>query len=244
MATLGWSGGRGWPDRSPGPARTACGRRPGPKPAEHGAEVVVAELAARIRGRYHSACLAGTGRMGTVTGTWHSVSWLGRRSACGATSRMHHIDLQTLSALRGPTQLKAPHVPAFCGRCGGQVLLGCRSCDAGIAGQMDGRPRDPQWEPAGFCWKCGFPYPWATREQRLAQLYNVIDDEELDDAERLAVVEQIAVLSEPVDEVSDEDRVRAGERVKSLAPKAWEAALPILQSLLTAKAKQDLGLPP
>jgi hypothetical protein len=153
------------------------------------------------------------------------------------------IDVQTLSALRGPTQLKAPHVPSFCGQCGGRVLQGCRSCEAGIAGQMDGRPRDPAWEPAGFCWKCGVPYPWATREQRLAQLYNVIDDEKLDEADRLAVVEQIAVLSEPVDEVSDEDRVRAGKRVKSLAPKVWEAALPILQSLLTAKAKQELGLP-
>ena len=75
---------------------------------------------------------------------------------------------------------------------------------------MDGNPRDPRWEPAGFCWKCGVPYSWATREQRLAQLYNVIDDEELDEADRLAVVEQIALLSEPVDEVSDEDRVRAG----------------------------------
>jgi hypothetical protein len=154
------------------------------------------------------------------------------------------IDLDTLSALRGPTQLKAPHVPSFCGRCGGRVLLGCRSCGAGIAGQMDGNPRDPQWEPAGFCWKCGVPYPWATREQRLAQLYNLIDDEDLDEAERLAVVEQIALLSEPVDEVSDEDQVRAGERIKSLAPKVWEAALPILQSLLTAKAKQELGLLP
>jgi hypothetical protein len=82
---------------------------------------------------------------------------------------------------------------------------------------------------------------WAGRAG--AELYNVIDDEKLDEADRLAVVEQIAVLSEPVDEVSDEDRVRAGKRVKSLAPKVWEAALPILQSLLTAKAKQELGLP-
>jgi hypothetical protein len=155
-----------------------------------------------------------------------------------------HIDLQTLSVLRGPVQFKAPQVPSFCGRCGGRVLLGCRSCGAGIAGQMAGHPRDLEWEPAGFCWKCGVPYPWATREQRLAQLYNVIDDEDLDDADRLAVLDQIALLSEPVDEVSDEDRVRAEERVRNFAPRVWEAALPILQSLLTAKAKKELGLPP
>jgi hypothetical protein len=44
------------------------------------------------------------------------------------------------------------------------------------------------------------------------------------------VVGQIAVLSEPVDEVTDDERVQAGQRMRSLAPKAWEAALPVLQS--------------
>jgi hypothetical protein len=44
--------------------------------------------------------------------------------------------------------------------------------------------------------------------------------------------------------VSDEQQIRAGERLRGLAPKMWEAALPILQSLLTAKAKEKLGLPP
>jgi hypothetical protein len=37
--------------------------------------------------------------------------------------------------------------------------------------------------------------------------------------------------------------VRAGQRIRHLAPKAWEAALPVLQSVLTAEAKRQLGLP-
>lgn len=50
--------------------------------------------------------------------------------------------------------------------------------------------------------------PWATREQLIRQLYNLLDFEDLDDAERLTVVEQIAVLSELVD--SDGRRPGAG----------------------------------
>jgi hypothetical protein len=71
----------------------------------------------------------------------------------------------------------------------------------------------------------------------------LIDHEDLDEATLLTVREQIAVLSQPVDEATDDDRVRAGRRIRDLAPKAWEAVLPVLQGLLTAEAKRRLGLP-
>jgi hypothetical protein len=137
---------------------------------------------------------------------------------------------------------EAPDFRQYCGSCGTRILVACRNCGKGIAGEPE--PNFYGWGLDSFCWNCGVPYPWATREQRLGQLYNFIDEEDLDEAEHLAVVEQIAVLSEPVDEVSDEDRVRAGQRLRGISPKVWEAALPILQTLLTAKAKQELGLPP
>jgi hypothetical protein len=43
--------------------------------------------------------------------------------------------------------------------------------------------------------------------------------------------------------VTDDERVRAGHRIMSLAPEAWKALLPVLQGLLTAEAKRRLGLP-
>jgi hypothetical protein len=50
------------------------------------------------------------------------------------------------------------------------------------------------------------------------------------------------VLSRPDAEVSEEERVRAGETIRRLAPKAWEVFLPVAQSVLTAEVKRRLGL--
>jgi hypothetical protein len=134
-------------------------------------------------------------------------------------------------------------LPRHCGRCGRPVLRTCPSCDAFILGAYTAlRPSDFSL-PESFCWDCGEPYPWATREERIGELFDKIDHEDLDEATLLVIGEELAVLSAPVDEVTDDDRVRAGHRIRNLAPKAWEAILPVLQGLLTAEAKRQLGLP-
>jgi len=139
-------------------------------------------------------------------------------------------------------ELPPSTVPRFCGRCGAPVFTVCPSCESSILGAVVG-DLDPMAQPESFCWACGDAYLWATREERMGKLYDLIDHEDLDEATLLTVREQVAVLSTPVDEKTDEDRVRAGERFKRLAPKAWETALPVLQTLLTAEVKKRLGLP-
>jgi hypothetical protein len=67
-------------------------------------------------------------------------------------------------------------------------------------------------EPDSFCWDRSQPYPWASREERVVKLFDRIDHEDLDEATLLTVREEIAVLSAPVDEVTDDDRVRAGNK--------------------------------
>jgi hypothetical protein len=70
------------------------------------------------------------------------------------------------------------------------------------------------------------------RESSGSRIYNLIDFQpDLDDADRLTITEQLTVLSQP--QVSDERRVEAGRLIKRLAPKAWEAMLPVLQSVLS-----------
>jgi hypothetical protein len=132
-------------------------------------------------------------------------------------------------------------VPAFCRWCGAPVILGCVQCGRPFPGFdgviVVGSTPDP------FCEHCGTPQPWATRQQRTGQLYNLIDFEEnLDESARLQVVEAIAVLSEPDDDAEDERKVRAGEVVRRLAPRTWDTARPLLQSVLSEWLKRKLGL--
>lgn len=63
----------------------------------------------------------------------------------------------------------------------------------------------------------------------------------LDQAQQLEVIEKLAILATP--EEPERDRVDAGKKIKSLVPKAWAVAVPVLQSVLTAELRTKLGLP-
>jgi hypothetical protein len=130
-------------------------------------------------------------------------------------------------------------VPRFCDQCGTRVLRACETCGEPLLGAHKlglfflRRPKP-------FCPDCGAAYPWATREERVGKLYDLIDHEDLDEATLLAVQEQIAVLSTPVGEETDERRGRALERLKGLVPRVYEATLPVLQNVATAEMKRRL----
>jgi hypothetical protein len=152
--------------------------------------------------------------------------------------------------------------PNFCQRCGARVLTKCPSarCPARILGhRLTGTwgshqfSLEENWRafkraflgqrrPDPFCWKCGKPYPWTTREERILRLYSLSNYQpNLDEADCLTIQEQIAVLSAP--KASDQERVEAGSVIKRLAPKGWEVMLPVLQTLLSAEIRRQLGLP-
>ncbi len=87
-------------------------------------------------------------------------------------------------------------VPSFCRRCGAPVVTKCSNCSSPILGGYTGVLVAAERRPDPFCWNCGKPYSWATREQRIGHLYNLIDfQDDLDEADRLTIIEQIAVLS-------------------------------------------------
>lgn len=155
----------------------------------------------------------------------------------GAACKRGHWWSKVLHAADDPT------VPSFCPKCGAPVVTSCEKCGAWLLGGHQGVVAPSNPDP--FCFGCGSPQPWASREQRIGQLYNLIDFEDgLDDAARLEVVEAIAVLSKPEDdgEVTEADRVRAGEKIKRLAPAAWKTAVPVLQTVVGSAIKQKLGL--
>lgn len=137
-------------------------------------------------------------------------------------------------------------VDRFCRWCGASVITRCEQCGSGIpfsGGILVGAPPHP------FCGTCGSPFPWASRSDRAGQLVALIEQEPLDAATRLAAEEAIRELSQAVtgddaaDEALVEDQVKAVSRLRRLAPHAWEFLQPVLGSVLTATAKERLGLP-
>jgi hypothetical protein len=73
-------------------------------------------------------------------------------------------------------------------------------------------------------------------------LENLLEFEDLDEATQLTVVEELAVLAAPTSDVADERRVRAGERIRAMAPRLWQVGSPVLQTVLTEAVKRQLGL--
>lgn len=134
-------------------------------------------------------------------------------------------------------------VEKFCSKCGAPVITACPKCAARLLGAYEGVVSAGPKNPDSFCTDCGSPYPWADRDALVMQLRNQLEFEPgLDDADRLEVIEQIAVLARP--EEDEKRRIRAGERIKELAPKGWALTQPILTSLVSAEIQRRLGIPP
>jgi hypothetical protein len=145
-----------------------------------------------------------------------------------------------LELTRGSGRPVYDEIGQFCDECGAPVLTVCEGCGRAIT-----LPdiNASVFGPPSFCKWCGIPFPWATREERIGQLYNLLDFEEgLDESRRLEVVEAIAVLSAPEDSSQVAEKVRAGNLFRKYAPGAWAAGLPVLQSLLSAELQGSLHL--
>lgn len=68
---------------------------------------------------------------------------------------------------------------------------------------------------------------------------------DLAEGDRRALVEQLQALTQtPDSDDVNRRQIRAVGALKKLAPRAWQAALPALQVILTAEAKRQLSLPP
>lgn len=95
-----------------------------------------------------------------------------------------------------------------------------------------------------FCADCGHPFPWASRQARIYELMNILDEERLDPAAELAVREQLEALVNP--DLDDAEQETRWTRVRRLAPTLWEKSgvQAIVTSLVLAEARAKLGLPP
>jgi hypothetical protein len=137
---------------------------------------------------------------------------------------------------------RAAEVANRCVTCGAPILTECPACKERIRGLPSNV--SGVYRPPSFCDRCGGAFPWATRQARIYELMNMLDEEELDAATELAVREQLdALAAADADDAEQEPR---WERVRRLAPTFWakSGAQQIITTLVLAEARARLGLPP
>jgi hypothetical protein len=148
-------------------------------------------------------------------------------------------------AADGLTEAPITEGLGFCVDCGAQITARCPAC--GI--RIRGRYYNPDVEDLGpfeltrFCDGCGEPYPWATRQDRIYQLENLLDEEDVDEPTKLLVREDLERLRLADAELDQDAQLAIWRRIKSrtpglLAGAAWNVG----QNLLSAYVQQKLGL--
>jgi hypothetical protein len=116
------------------------------------------------------------------------------------------------------------------------------SCGSNIRGAVAG-VFGREFEPHDFC-GCGTPFPWASTTTIVYHIENQLEEEKnLSEGDRRHLTSQLQALLD-VEPSSEPKKIAALQALKNLAPVAWKAALPALQSIATAEMKRALGLPP
>jgi hypothetical protein len=139
----------------------------------------------------------------------------------------------------------ATTVPTYCPECGAAVLQSCPTCQ----GQIPGAPLNARiiyYTVPNFCRWCGAPFPWASRNSIVHHLENQLDREpNLAEGDRRKILDALDALREaPSTDDVEERQTTALRLLKIMAPKAWQVAAPVIQSLTTSLMRQHLGLPP
>jgi hypothetical protein len=83
--------------------------------------------------------------------------------------------------------------------------------------------------------------PWATREDRIYQLENILDEQELDQASRLQVLEALEQLKET--NLPEKDQKRLWTIIQKAAPGLINSGSVIVKTIVEAEIRQRLGLP-
>ena len=153
------------------------------------------------------------------------------RYETAAVCRRGHVESAALAYPGGP-------IPPRCAAGGAKILTACPECGErirGLGGEAD-------YEPPDFCDHCSSPLPWVSRQGRIYELMNLLDDEDLDAATELDVREQLEALHDP--DLDEQEAARRWKRVKDAAPELWSksGAQRILETVVGATIKSQLGV--
>ncbi|WP_378099601.1 DUF2321 domain-containing protein [Cellulomonas sp. T2.31MG-18] len=156
-----------------------------------------------------------------------------------AICRRGHVETPYIDPSR-----ERPVIAENCPECGARVLTSCPSCRLRIRGEMfvPGVIGFGDFKRPSFCDGCGAAYPWATRAERIYELENLLDEEEIDEADRVVVQGDLARLR--TQEMNASDEKHAWERVveRSGAALSSGPVQRVLEGLVSAAIRHQLGI--
>ncbi|MBB5791793.1 DUF2321 domain-containing protein [Jiangella mangrovi] len=136
-------------------------------------------------------------------------------------------------------------VESYCSSCGAGVMIACEACGLRIRGVLaiglSPYGRQTHSRPS-FCDGCGGAFPWATRKERILELENLLDEEQIDDADRLVIHDHLRrLMAEGLDEKGEKAEwkgivARAGSALKSGPVQR------VFEGLVNAYLRKELGL--
>jgi hypothetical protein len=140
------------------------------------------------------------------------------------------------------SSIEGHEVPPRCPTCGASVLIACPSCAGRIRGYyyVPGVIGFSNYDPPEFCDACGAPFPWANRQARLWQIENLLDEQEISEADRLTLREQLEALRSP--DIPEEEQQERWARIKKLAPGLIGTGQQIIVTVVSATIQKQLGI--
>jgi hypothetical protein len=132
-----------------------------------------------------------------------------------------------------------------CVKCGATVLIGCINCglrirgDYFVAGVVG---FDPGPVPS-FCDGCGSAHPWATREERIYELENILDEEDIDVADSVFVHDRLRELREAKD-LDDKRERQLWTQIRDRSGKFLisQPVQKITETVVSAAIRSQLGI--
>lgn len=115
---------------------------------------------------------------------------------------------------------KPEFIPDRCATCGKEILVKCPECHSRIRGNMTGNGYyDFNEIPnPGFCDMCGGLFPWASRAERIYELENRLEAEDIDDEDRKVINAELDKLINP--DLTEEEQHRIWTKVSEKAGQA------------------------
>jgi hypothetical protein len=131
------------------------------------------------------------------------------------------------------------------------MIIGCENCGLRIRGDYSlvvfglsfRRGKHPLAERPGFCDGCGAAHPWATREERIFELENIVDEDAIDEADRVFIHDRLRELREA--EGLDDKRERLlWTQIRDRSSKFLLSppVMKITETLITAALRRDLKI--